>query len=409
MKSRSNAELQTNITRQPEVGRRSSRPAIALALAAFGGIQLTGSGPDIVQIVYDAQRDCQDPSATDISTTTGLMQVVPEVQQIVTPLREAENMTELDYRDLALEVLSKSAAEYGLTVPDMTADTAPLRKDIALEYYNSQSVTDPEGNDALPISTYFDLANETIEKNYGLSVHYKSKNTMLAPEKAINLATMTPTETLLLKANILLALDTLNEMPVEYVDMTGVKKIVFADIPVASDGFQAHGFANLYNDTIVLKYDEPLAPAVINHEFFHHLDYSLCGGGFTDDTRFASINPLPPEEFYSGDRMTQVSASEDFISHAEIVIVGGIDDKPLKKVVNKPYSYTGLIEDKATVGEIIHDYPSFREFFITTSSSDAVLNDKLVFLFSRIYAANPDVAKYLIAKADVEFLTEIIG
>ena len=210
----------------------------------------------------------------------------------------------------------------------------------------------------------------------------------------------------------------IGSLPIEYVHLSGLKKIVLLanekeDKNVAAFAPQDKGL-----DTIVFNLAGYGSANTIDHEVYHLLDFRECGGPAAAgrDPGYIRLNtgdiypPLGSSRSASPDKLSYDSPAyqgpyrkrlehmaRDVLNHnrkdyCQEEAFQSKDDK--KVVVMTDYAFTNVLEDKAEMGAMFV-YPQFFGDFL--DESRPTLRNKFQFLMARLYDRNPNLVRYFAA------------
>jgi hypothetical protein len=327
----------------------------------------------------------------------------------------AATIKQVPHQDTAIAELSAkrrvAAERYGLTIYDYRTEYRDLFKDV------NRAQTKP-------IAEYLQRTTEFAAR-YGvtLSVPATTESNSDPATTPLDMSHLTAKQQQQVRYALTGFIDNLGEMPVEFVQSTGLKHIYLVHIPdelIAGFADQATGDA-FYVDPL-----KRLDAQTFAHELTHLWDANVCGGpeGSFLDPGFDRLNPVNVYGEYLYEH--RVTERGDYTDH-ESVAGSKQASELLKKmqadylssdktladhdwrkfhhlfrhvVSTSSYGMVNIAEDKATIGEEIFEPYDYQGVY---DKNQPILAAKFAYLLARIYQANPSIAKYLIEVGNNKF------
>ncbi len=391
-----NGEVQAPVAEEPfqnsesefERSGRRSFPRIARAMAAMLLlIQIPGSEAKT--------SDCENPSPEDISTVSGLLEDPADTYNKARMDKGHEEQAESgfsgDYTQQALvDINSHAAGMFGLKTHDYLDYVRVLRGDMKKV--------------ELPFDTYFGQA-EAFASLYGIELVKQDPDFVYSyPEDRV--PQDSELETVFAKTNMTRLIENLGLLPVEYVQLAGLKKIVLTYSPNDIGGYAISG-------TYVINIKHHLDRRVFAHELYHLADSEQCGDyGMHIDPAFRAFNGRPvyvdegidPKnvttdedvyDFYNEhlNEMQEARESKDKQAYCQLENEGRALNEA--SVTKTEYGLSSAAEDKAELFSDMLD-TQLQEGAALIDKQSPIIFNKSVFLLARLYKRAPNIARYFI-------------
>ena len=217
--------------------------------------------------------------------------------------------------------------------------------------------------------------------------------------------------------------NTLADVPVEMVRMSGIKNIVLMSNP------KSNTKTSFYNSqTVAWNIDLPSGLADTSTALYVGMDLSQCGYNSETDASYAAINGRNiygaasnhtglsslsqfggNYAFYDGAVQDYLKANDQDVANANLVgqqtgnwqqycylLKGAF----AQIVVASPDGFSSVEDDKRQLGGFMIEPGNESEYDTLLSSGSPTLKAKTQFLLGRMYQKNPQVVKYLAAISD---------
>lgn len=343
-------------------------------------------------------QECTDPSEADLAIVEQLMQQVDDRAEVLVTIEQFHDDGLL--RGLQRDHRRVAAEKLGLTIPDLSQGVDLLIADLN----QGGDQTGETNSPAMTAVEYLDVANDLLSQGYGVELSLKAPLIRSNGNRSIDLRDLSPEYTRTLKDNIVTTVQEINRMPVEFIHSTGLKRINYVDMSERPEAELIAAEAVTTRGMINLNLNQHIQPNHIDHELFHLWDHSVCGYDYDDDESFSRLNPIPPDDFYTGEMFDHTPARPEYVARVRPEVDPNMEtDGSEIEVVARDYGFTFIVEDKATIGELMFSYNNGQGWSNTAETAKSVLDSKMELIFGRMYATDPRLAEYFVNTGDAIF------
>jgi hypothetical protein len=286
-----------------------------------------------------------------------------------------------------------AAERYGLTIYDYRTEFRNLEHDLYAK-----------GGQKVPVSEYLEAAQDFSAK-YGIKLSVPQKvpaNPYGIQTEAMDLNTLDAKQQEEMRFALYGFIENLGELPVEFVQTTGLKNVYVVKI----DDKDTAGFADYINGgKFFVDGTKPLDGETFTHELTHLWDADLCGNSeaIFHDPGFNKLNPSNIYSQYPGSfTKTDRQGYKSYDSVVQSKRASTLSQKNKlsayfrlfrKVVVTEDYSFTNVAEDKATLGQELFSPYDYRSIY---NKHQPILASKFAYLLARLYQKSPNIARYFV-------------
>jgi len=253
---------------------------------------------------------------------------------------------------------------------------------------------------SLPFRDYFSAA-KSFSAKFGIDVRISKSSDNLDYKGQV--PKNEDLEDPIAKKDMVNLIQSLGAVPLEYIQMIGLKNIVLE----ANAKSYAAAYAKVGgpHDTIVLNISMDNEPRVLWHEEGHLFDAITCHGpqGMKNDHGFTALNGR--QKYNSSSHPIPDSTHYEFVQEASDVLdahttkkdglcvaLEEIRHKGLNNVVfTDAYAGTNPMEDKAQLASYFPDNMDNADVF---DNNTPLLEKKYAYLFARLYERDPRIARF---------------
>ncbi|HSW80402.1 MAG TPA: hypothetical protein VLG47_06505 [Candidatus Saccharimonadales bacterium] len=289
-----------------------------------------------------------------------------------------------------------AAKKFGVHIYDSTDAL------VTLNNYNN----DPNSN----FDDFFAAAQKYL-KNFGVDLQVGNTTDEYADD--LRAPTLSELQTNTAKMNMFILVEAFSTLPQEYIDLSGLEKIIIAAGPDSTDGAYATGSDR--HSVMVLNTSGQADIGTIYHEIWHMVDGSTCGGGNAAqiDPTYAQYNngkkvygnrstaPTIDSLYGSAEFDNTTDKVRESLRHQNYrqACIAILAENALYKHVSllTDYSRTNIVEDKAEIGKYL---PMQGAWIVATSPLSPQIFGKFETDLGRVYYYSPEVAEYFAAIAN---------